>query len=170
MTTMKRLVGLGVLVIAAVFVIRAVVTDPAAIVQPIAFNHNLHVEGEGMECTDCHVYVEELPSAAIPSNNLCTDCHFEEPLSESEEEVRLLRFIEEGVEVPWVRIYSVPAHTYFSHRRHVVLGEIECMTCHGDVPALAEPAARPLTPLTMDWCMDCHYDRKVTNDCLACHR
>lgn len=170
MKTLRRLVVIGLFVVAATFLIQAIGSSPAPIVQPIAFNHQIHIEGEGLECTDCHPHVEELPSASIPPVSVCEDCHSDEPLTESEEELRLLRFVDEGLEIPWVRIYSVPSHVYFSHRRHVVLGEIECMTCHGDVPLLTAPPPGPLTPLTMDWCMDCHYEQKVTNDCLACHR
>ena len=167
---LRRIAGMGLLVVLAVFIVLAALPGGTVIVQPIAFNHNLHVEQEGMECTDCHTQVETLPSATIPTEDICADCHSDEPLSESEEEVRLLRFMEEGTPVPWQQLYEVPRHVYFSHRRHVVLGEIECMTCHGDVPTMTVPPPRAVVPVTMDGCMDCHRENKVTNDCLTCHR
>jgi hypothetical protein len=157
-------------VVVVLLIVYAAIPDSESIVQPIAFNHNLHIEQEGLECTDCHTRVESLPSATIPADEICTDCHVDEPLGESEEEVRLLRFIEEGNPIPWQRLYEMPRHVYFSHRRHVVLGEIECMTCHGDVPAMTTPPPRAVVAQTMEFCMDCHRDRMVTNDCLACHR
>lgn len=168
--TLRQIAGTGLVVVAVVLVVYAAIPDSEAIVQPISFNHNLHVEQEGMECTDCHSKVEALPSATFPSADVCTDCHEGEPLGESEEEVRLLRFLEEGNPIPWQRIYEMPRHVYFSHRRHVVLGEIECMTCHGDVPSMIVPPPRAVVSQTMEFCMDCHRERKVTNDCLACHR
>ncbi len=167
--TIGRIAGAGLLIVAGVFIVRAAIPDGDTIEQPIAFNHSVHVE-EGLECTDCHSQVESLPSATLPPVDLCTDCHADEPMSDSEDEALLLRYIEEGTPIPWQRIYEMPRHVYFSHRRHVVLGEIECMTCHGDVPAMTVPPSRPVVDQTMDWCMDCHRDNKVTNDCLACHR
>lgn len=142
--------------------------DP--IIQPISYNHNLHVEEEGLECIDCHHSVEDAPFATIPNLQLCLDCHDTEPLSESPEEQKLIAHIEEDERIDWNRIYTVPDHVYFSHRRHVTLGELECSTCHGNVSERTKPQEAPATPLTMEWCMDCHKQNQVTNDCLACHR
>jgi hypothetical protein len=143
-------------------------TDP--IIQPIAYNHNLHVEQEGLGCLDCHALAEEMASATIPPLAVCQDCHDEEPMSESAEELHLIEYLETGTEIPWNRIYEVPDHVYFSHRRHVVLGEIQCSECHGRVADQTAPPESPLMELSMDWCMDCHRGRQVSNDCLACHR
>ena len=35
--------------------------------QPIAFNHNIHVEELGFECTDCHLYALTSVRATIPN-------------------------------------------------------------------------------------------------------
>jgi hypothetical protein len=69
----------------------------------------------------------------------------------------------------WKRIYEQPDHVFFSHRRHVVLGKMECTNCHGDIGQSEKPPSTPWVRMTMDWCMDCHAKKKVTNDCLACH-
>lgn len=144
--------------------------ERAPIVQPIAYNHNLHVEGEGLECIDCHRNVETMPAATIPSLAVCENCHDTDPLSESPEEQKLIAHLEEQREIRWNRIYLVPDHVYFSHRRHVTLGELACSTCHGNVAEQLKPVEAPVTEITMEWCMDCHRENKVSTDCLACHR
>jgi hypothetical protein len=138
--------------------------------QPLAYNHKVHVEKAELKCTECHLYAEQKASASIPTLEVCRNCHSEEPLSESPEEQKLIQYIAEGKEIPWKRIYRVPDHVYFSHRRHVVGGELECKVCHGDVAEFTKPVSSPVVPVTMENCMACHKKRKVTNDCLACHR
>lgn len=142
---------------------------PAAIIQPLPFNHNLHVDEHELECTDCHTQATEHPRATLPGIDICQDCHMES-LTETALEDQLLAYTTENREIPWQRIYRVPDHVYFSHRRHVTLGNVPCAVCHGDVPALTEPPQYPLVPVTMDRCMTCHEEHQLTNDCLACHR
>jgi len=43
-------------------------------VQPIAYTHKVHLRN-GMQCTDCHVGVDQGPDARIPSVNFCMTCH-----------------------------------------------------------------------------------------------
>jgi len=160
------LVIIGMVLVAA----SRLIPKPEPIVQPIQYNHKLHVEQEGMECIDCHRYVEEKPYATIPQIEICSDCHFDEPLSESPEEEKLIAHVESDSAIPWERIYRVPDHVYFSHRRHVTLGEISCSNCHGNVAEQLAPAPQPMTPMSMEWCVDCHRENKVSNDCLTCHR
>jgi len=142
---------------------------PNAIIQPINYNHKLHIEKAKLTCVDCHLFVETMAAATIPNIEVCSDCHSGEPLSKSPEEVKLLKYIESGKRIPWEKIYSVPAHVYFSHRRHVTIGEIKCIQCHGNVQELTEPASHPLWLATMKNCIKCHKENKVTYDCLACH-
>lgn len=139
-------------------------------IQPLAFNHKIHIEGAGLQCADCHLYVDKLPSASIPRLEICQNCHSGDPISESLEEKKLLTHISEGTEIPWKRIYKLPDHVYFSHRRHVVGGEMECSVCHGNVAEMTSPILNAAIPLTKENCMRCHKERNVTNDCLTCHR
>ncbi|MFQ6674657.1 MAG: cytochrome c3 family protein [Fidelibacterota bacterium] len=138
-------------------------------VQPISFNHEVHVEGEDLDCTLCHTQVMKRSRATLPRIKICQKCHYE-PITETESERTLLAFASEGREVPWRRIYQVPRHVYFSHRRHVKLGNIPCESCHGDVRKLTEPPEYPLIAPTMGYCTKCHEEHQITNDCLACHR
>lgn len=157
----------GVIVLAMVWVVFGA---HQTIIQPISYNHKLHIEKAELNCVDCHKFVESMASATIPNIEVCSDCHSGEPLSDSPEELKLLKYIEAGKKIPWQKIYTVPAHVYFSHRRHVTIGEIECSKCHGNVQELIKPASYPMWLPTMKNCISCHKEKKVTYDCLACHR
>ena len=135
--------------------------------QPIAFSHKVHIEND-LECLDCHQYYEQQAFSGRPVLETCSSCH-EELLGESKEEEKLLEYIRAGKEVEWQRLYRVPEDVYFSHRRHVVLGKIECNACHGDIGQSLRPPSKPIK-ITMKKCMKCHKDNEVSNDCIACHR
>lgn len=136
--------------------------------QPIAFNHRLHVEDLGSDCTDCHLYAETGVRATIPNIELCADCH-SEAQTESPEEAKLVEHIERQEPIPWQKVYWVPDHVYFSHRRHTSMAGIGCETCHGSMAEQEKPVTRQAVKISMDRCMDCHYDTGASNDCLLCH-
>jgi len=137
--------------------------------QPISFNHRLHVEDLGSDCTDCHLYAETGVRATIPNIEVCSDCHLEAQ-TESAEEAKLVQLIEAEELIPWLKVYRVPDHVYFSHRRHTAVGGIECEVCHGIVADRETPVVRQEVRITMDFCMECHYESDTSNDCLLCHR
>ncbi|MEW5899963.1 MAG: cytochrome c3 family protein [Acidobacteriota bacterium] len=136
--------------------------------QPLEFNHKIHAEN-GLDCVDCHQHFKEHSASGRPSLEICSDCH-SEPLGKSETEKALQQYILKGEEIPWKRLYRVPEDVYFSHKRHVVIGGLECKSCHGDIGERAKPPSRPLIKITMKRCMDCHEEKAVANDCIACHR
>ena len=138
--------------------------------QPIDYSHKAHVESAGLACLDCHQTAGTGIRASLPALETCGGCHADDPVTESPEEVILLKFVAEGSEVPWKKVYNVPDHVYFSHRRHVSGGKVTCQECHGDVGSFASAVSSPFLPVTMENCMNCHRDRSVTNDCLSCHR
>lgn len=136
--------------------------------QPIAFNHRLHVEELGSDCADCHLYAVTGVRATIPNIELCADCHLDAQ-TESPEEAKLVEYIATEKLVPWQKVYWVPDHVYFSHRRHTSIAGIECATCHGSMANRELPVTRQAVSITMDHCMDCHYETGTSNDCLLCH-
>jgi hypothetical protein len=138
--------------------------------QPIVYSHKAHITTAGATCTDCHQHVEKGAAASIPDLAVCQTCHGDEPLSKSPEETRLQPYLKEGKEIPWRKIYKVPDHVYFSHRRHVVDGGIDCASCHGTMAEMTVPVSYQVVPVTMDNCVNCHRQRKVSTDCLTCHR
>ncbi len=166
---MKKIISIVFFLLSATIVAGFMGSDKGQIVQPIAYNHSKHVEENDMECLDCHQYAEENARASIPNIEMCFDCH-EEAITESEEELTLLSFITENKRIPWRQVHIVPDYAYFSHRRHVKLGKLDCTVCHGDVGKVATPITKPFVEMTMNWCMDCHEEKGVSNDCYACHR
>jgi len=167
-STMKKLF-LPVALFIVVIVGWILISPQEKIVQPIKYNHKKHIEEAELECTDCHVFVETNMRATIPNIEICADCHSDEPMTDSPEEVKLLEYISKNERIPWVQIYKVPDHVYFSHRRHVKIGELECTSCHGNVPELTEPAPRQLVEISMNNCIDCHRENDVNRDCIGCH-
>lgn len=145
-------------------------SEATADAQPIKYSHKLHVQDNDMECTDCHIYAESLARATIPNIEVCGDCHADEPMTDSPEEQKVIDYVTESKKIPWMKVYRVPPHVYFSHRRHTALAGIECATCHGDVEEMTEPIRRPLVPVSMGRCIACHESRGVDNDCTRCHR
>lgn len=139
------------------------------VVQPIKFNHKLHITDVGMDCPECHQYVTRSRKATLPGKEVCMDCH-SEPQGESEEEKKLVTLLQSHQELQWQQVYVLPKHVYFSHFRHVTLGQIGCQQCHGDMKQLIAPPTKPaVNIIDMDFCMDCHEDRLAQLDCLACH-
>ncbi len=139
------------------------------VVQPIQFNHQYHIDEIELECYDCHLQVETQRRASIPNIYQCAECH-EDMDTDIEEAQKVVDHISEGKKIPWIQVHRVTDHAYFSHQRHVTLGEIDCSTCHGNVAERTEPFTEPYVEITMDWCKSCHKGNLVTQDCNACHR
>lgn len=136
--------------------------------QPIRFNHAIHVSN-GLACEDCHVGARTQEKATLPGLDTCLGCH-QEAVTDKPEEEKIRHFARSNQEIRWIQITRVPVHVYFSHRRHVALGGLKCVQCHGAVETQTEPPQRPFRSLAMQDCIDCHQQRKVSNDCNDCHR
>jgi hypothetical protein len=137
--------------------------------QPIAFNHRVHVEEVGLSCTGCHEFAEEREMASVPNQDTCLNCHDVET-AESPEVGKIRQYVQTNKPIPWKRIHLLPTHVFFSHRRHVTLGKVECTTCHGEMGKRQRPPKKPMVRLAMEDCMACHQQQQVNNDCLTCHR
>lgn len=144
--------------------------------QPIAFVHKIHVAVEEIPCTECHTGAEEAEHATIPTGEICLDCH-EDALGESSEEAKLVALLADGGPIPWKRVHKLAEHVRFSHRRHVVAGQILCERCHGQVPDKELPFTAPFisfnAELGMERCIACHIEStnpRASVDCALCHR
>ncbi len=143
------------------------------VVQPIPFNHRLHV-GLGIECDQCHQGVRTAARARLPRAEVCMECHqadvTDDPAAKPSIEL-VRRHAREGTEIPWRNLYALPAHVYYSHRRHVAIAGLQCAGCHGDIADRTTPPPHPVAlTLAMSTCMSCHEARGVTNECSGCHR
>lgn len=161
------LIPLAILVVALTLVL-AVNRSPA-VPQPIAFNHRLHIEDEDLDCDFCHEYVRVGAHAGLPDAEICAECH-DTPQGDSEEAARVTALIEQGEPLRFNKLFSLPDHVFYTHRRHVAIGELECLQCHGSIAETERPPERPLVSMSMESCMDCHREQGETLDCNACHR
>jgi predicted CXXCH cytochrome family protein len=159
---MRALVFTGVVL--AVGAAWLLLLPPAPLAQPLAFNHARH---KGVTCTVCHRGAETAARASIPQGDLCLKCHATAPLPQAQ---GLWDAATKGARLPWTRVTHVPDHVYFSHRRHVGLARLECLSCHADIGARTAPPGRAPLRLDMDSCLACHRSEGATLDCAACHR
>jgi len=143
------------------------------VIQPIPFNHRIHVANE-LTCDTCHESVMEKALAGIPRVAVCMDCHSdditENPAAKPYIDT-IRRYAAAGDEIPWVRLYTLPQHVYYSHRRHTTIAGLGCPTCHGDIGESEKPPEYPVArTLEMDNCMECHQRLGAENQCAWCHR
>ncbi len=137
------------------------------VVQPIRFNHQAHTS-KGLSCLFCHQYVKTASFAGIPNITVCATCH-RGAITRNPEGEKVRQHVLRREDIAWRRIYQVPTYVYFSHRRHVTLGGVECASCHGSIKDSTSPQTHPAVLLTMDRCVACHEQRKANTDCYACH-
>jgi len=120
--------------------------------QPVPFSHEHHAGGLGIDCRYCHTSVESSSFANIPATKICMNCHSQmwagspmlQPVRES---------YRTGQSIQWNRVHDLPEFVYFNHSIHLHSG-IGCSTCHGRVDRM--PLTWQASPLTMEWCLDCH--------------
>jgi hypothetical protein len=171
---MRSLVSIAVVVVVGVgFVALAygVLGRNQIVVQPIAFNHAVHLDEADLQCADCHTDAETHVYAGLPGKDVCLDCHdIDEEGGSHPEKDKLFSFEEGDVEIPWVRVALSGPDVFFSHRRHVRAAGMDCLECHPGQPTLTEPPSVARLVMTMAVCIECHQESRVSNDCLACHR
>lgn len=155
-------------------------------VQPIFYSHKVHAGINQINCLYCHGNAWESKAAAVPSVNVCMNCH--KNITEYVKGPELFR--EDGTKVngtaeinklyqyagfdpkkpndwdpskakpiEWVKIHNMPDHVFFSHAQHVNAGNVQCQTCHGEITQMDE--VHQASELSMGWCVNCHRNTKV---------
>ena len=169
----KRRLAIGILVLmvatAGFAAGRAGLNPAGRVSQPIQFNHQKHVKDVGLECSVCHAYFSTGDHSGLPSLAVCQQCHAD-ALTKSSEEQKLLKLIASNPQARFQKLFRMPDHVRYSHRRHVVSGGLTCNTCHGAIAETTAPPSSPLVRITMNTCLGCHSDRGVKTDCTHCHR
>ncbi len=153
--------------------------------QPIFYSHKVHAGLNQINCLHCHGNAWESKSAAIPSVNVCMNCHktineYKGPLLEDEagnhingtaEIQKLYEYAgfdpkkpnawdaSKAKPISWVRIHNLPDHVYFNHSQHIKAGNVQCQTCHGEIQEMHE--VKQFSELSMGWCINCHRQTKV---------
>lgn len=146
-------------------------------VQPIAFSHKLHAGTMRIDCKYCHTGVTVSPHATVPAVSVCMNCHTVARKNRPEI-IKLTKYYEEGVALPWKRVHRVPDFAYFNHSAHVNKG-IECANCHGNVENME--VVSQVAEFTMTACLNCHRNapqllpdapgiREAPDNCATCHR
>jgi len=136
--------------------------------QPIAYSHKLHAGDMKISCIYCHSGAEKGKTAGVPSLNVCMNCHKfvkSGPTTGKTEIAKIYAALDYDPDkgtygdhpkpVKWTRVHNLPDLAYFNHSQHVVVGKIECQTCHGPVQDIYTVAGQ-YSKLTMGWCIDCH--------------
>lgn len=137
--------------------------------QPCEYDHSVHTAK--MDCVRCHRGSRDSLNAGIPSQVICAGCHATAPGKEPNAAERSLwSKVLRGKPLAWNRIYRLPQNTFFSHRQHAAVAEIECETCHGKMKNQKMSPEFPLTSMRMRECLECHEKERVTVDCTSCHR
>jgi hypothetical protein len=137
--------------------------------QPVAFNHLKHTRDLGLACDFCHPYVRSGAHAGLPGAETCGLCH-QAPQGTSAEAARVTELLGRGDSLRFNKLFRLPGHVFYTHRRHAGIAGLECANCHGAIAESERPPDRPLVRVTMDVCLDCHRRTQQTLDCNACHR
>jgi hypothetical protein len=140
--------------------------------QPIFFRHDIHAGQYKMQCQYCHYSVHVSPEPGIPTVQTCMGCHLVIGGSDSSHQVEIRKLRQAWTEkkpVEWVRVHYLPRHAHFPHQRHIkAMGANACATCHGDVQRM--PQVFKVNQVDkMGFCISCHVERKVSQDCSVCH-
>lgn len=135
--------------------------------QPLEFPHDIHVGAE-IGCTEyCHEGAAKGPVAGLPSITTCMTCHL--AIATDRPRIQTMAALEaKGIDLAWQRVYGYPAtaHVRFDHAPHI-RAKVDCATCHG--PIAKQTVAERTVDLNMGFCVNCHTERKVSNECQACH-
>jgi cytochrome c2 len=154
--------------------------------QPIYYSHKVHAGINQISCLYCHGNAWESKTAAIPSVNVCMNCHktvteyskgpqlFDangEKIDGTAEIQKLYQYAgfdpknanawdpSKAKPIHWTKIHNLPDHVFFSHAQHVRAGNVQCQTCHGEITEMDE--VHQFAPLSMGWCVNCHRQTKV---------
>jgi cytochrome c2 len=154
--------------------------------QPIFYSHRVHAGINQINCMYCHGGAWDSKHAAIPSVNICMNCHkaiteytkgpklYDEAGNEingTNEIAKLYKAAafdpqhptswdpSKAQPIEWIKIHNLPDHVFFSHAQHVRAGKVQCQTCHGEITAMDE--VKQVAELSMGWCINCHRETKV---------
>ena len=155
-------------------------------VQPIYYSHKVHAGINQISCLYCHGAAWDSKHAAIPSVNVCMNCHkainayekgpklYDEAGNEVNGTLEIEKLYKyagfdpknptkwdpaKAKPIEWVKIHNLPDHVYFNHSQHIRIGKVQCQSCHGEITAMDE--VKQFSELSMGWCINCHRETKV---------
>jgi hypothetical protein len=156
---------LAALLLAAASLIAQTGEKPAAPEQPLPFSHKTH-SATGLKCQECHPNPDPGERMTLPAASKCMVCHI--TIAKDRPAIqKLAEFTKSKQPIPWVRVYSVAAGVYWSHRSHLEAG-VTCDACHGQV-AQTDAMAKVTSVTTMAGCIACHRKQHANTGCEFCH-
>ena len=121
-------------------------------VQPVHFQHDIHVVQLGLDCRYCHSQVEVSGHSNLPTTQTCMNCHRD--IQKTNPKLQPVRDSwDSGQPIAWVKIHNVPDYAYFNHSAHVNRG-VSCVSCHGKVNEMNVVFQHESQ--SMAWCLKCH--------------
>lgn len=138
---------------------------PAPPGQPVAFDHRIHTQVAGLDCTFCHRTAASGVTAGLPDVELCMGCH--QSVGQGQPEIEKVRMAwNRQQSIDWQLVNRLPDHTRFDHAAHIQAG-VTCATCHGDVSQMQQVV--PARSLKMADCVACHQQSSAPTECSTCH-
>ncbi|MSQ23238.1 MAG: molecular chaperone [Chloroflexi bacterium] len=153
--------------------------------EPIAFDHSVHVQQVGLDCTFCHRNTATGGAiggmtAGIPDVQQCMFCHsavatssvgapgFKMDSAQAQAEIDKVRHAwQQQRAIDWERVHRLPDHVRFTHEPHIQAG-FDCATCHGDVGSVGQVVQ--VRSLNMGDCVGCHRANAALTECATCHK
>ncbi|MBI4549182.1 MAG: hypothetical protein HY707_14465 [Ignavibacteriae bacterium] len=129
----------------------------------LKFSHTLHVKEREITCEDCHLNAKE---SKLSSDNLigdhqsCQTCH-EDQISN---DCLYCHTTQEDI----IPLKSPKREILFSHELHATTYKLPCEQCHAGVENVTYVTNENMPSMTS--CMDCHTEKKTSNQCETCHR
>lgn len=133
--------------------------------QPYTYSHKLHSGDLGINCQYCHIYARKAEFAGVPPFSKCMNCHVNLTINKPSVQA-IQKAYEEKNMGRWTRVYNLPDHVWFNHKRHVAKN-IDCAVCHGPLGTMVVNAENKV--FRMGFCLRCHQERGASTDCLTCH-
>ncbi len=131
----------------------------------LEFSHRLHVQEQGLDCSDCHGGVEDSDEPGMPVLAQCALCH--EDLDADKPPEKQVASLFAGGQYAAARVSALSSEVIFSHLAHVGTS-YGCSACHG---ALEESdRIGPEVAVPMDECGACHREAGAPEECATCHR
>jgi cytochrome c7-like protein/class III cytochrome C family protein len=138
---------------------------PAPPTQPIAFDHRIHTQAAGLDCSFCHRTAASGVTAGMPDVQLCMACH--QSVGQGQPEIEKVRMAwNRQQSIDWQLVTRLPDHTRFTHDAHIQAG-ISCTTCHGDISQMQQVVQ--VRSLKMADCVACHQQNNAPTECSTCH-
>jgi len=134
-------------------------------VQPIAFSHKIHAADFKIPCQYCHTFARRSEMAGAPSAHRCMNCH-EFAGTDKPEVMKITDYVENGKPIMWERVFDLPDHVWFSHKRHIKKG-FKCQECHGPIETM--DVVERANEFKMGFCLGCHQKNEAPTDCWTCH-